>query len=60
MLTLELAKLVLELEATDSPRDFFPEYFARIATVSVAEAEQVAGITLAQAVEIIETEGTLF
>ncbi len=60
MLTIELAKLVLELEATDAPRDFFPEYFTRIARVTVAEAEAVAGITLAQAVAIIETEGTLF
>lgn len=56
---LEIAQYVLECEVAGVGRDFLPNAPIAAWHMPVAEAEQIAGLTLAEAEQIIETEGTI-
>lgn len=55
----QCAEYVLECEATGVTRDFLPGAPISTWTMPVEEAERIVGMTVAEAAEIIETEGTI-
>jgi hypothetical protein len=57
---LACAMYVLEVEVCGLTRDFLPGLPARALTMTLAEAEEITGLLLADATEIMETEGSIF
>ena len=61
----QIAELILELAVADLPRaygvDLVPDLLtdARLREMTLADAERLTGLTLAEATRIIETEGTI-
>lgn len=57
---IDYAKMVIELEVCGMRRDAGPVCNQRIETMTIQEAEDIAGITVEEATVIMETEGTIF